>query len=274
MAVIEVIESRVYSLESGGRRMGVQVFLVKMTPQAAIAALGIVVDSSTYPDDSELVARRITPEIIPDSPGFSRITVSYDNFPGSIGAPVNPSDPFFRSWSFDFQHRPEMVLRAEKKTLTYAGPSGEVNRTVWEPNTDLEPIHTFTILTRRTVLTTLNASTINLFASLSNTMQKIGDRWYRMTIGMGEEIEPGRWSVEYNFENDPGTPDIFVEASGPMWNPVAIQGEYSTGMFARPPFYYLELHPGQNPNDPPVFWARRKYDDPDPQAWESLPGMN
>jgi hypothetical protein len=278
MPITELISSHEYTIERTGTRTARRVWLAQMPAQAAIAELGLVVNSTTYPDDPTLTLRTVDGQYQSNSPGYSQITATYDNGGPWGGAPVAPTDPTFRSWSVSYQERRVVVPRAFSKSVIYAGPDGEVTNTFRELNTDLAPVHTFTTISRRTVLTSVSPELFEYLGELTNTLQKIGNRWYRFTVGDMEEVEPNRWTVTYTFENDPGTLNIWAahDPAGPIIYPSDLSGDYSTGLFARPPFYNVRaVEEAVNPTTSTIrFEAEPAYIVLNQNAWQTLPGFN
>lgn len=266
--------------EQVGRTATVRIFQVDTTPDIALSQIGVPAMGDPLPwDSTQKVANRQS-SYLDKSAQTALVTIIYA-VGGSWGG-ANPHDPLFKSWTLDYYDVAVEIPYAYRNPFAYRyrGISGNsvsldtfpvVGEKHWESRQKF---------IRDVRITGLNIGQIQLIGALANKLHQINGAWYRFSLAPIHEIAANVWDTTYTWENDTGTPNIYISDNLVHYpNGFASGLGGIAGLFARPPFMAVYPYPGFDPGPPPVptwptFKVRFEYDFAVPSSWQTLPGMS
>lgn len=274
----ELIESRSIIREKGGKKRGVRVYQIEGTSPDAAPEVALTSGppipkpgSDRFPTDPSLLCDNLSCDWERGSVDTVRVVATFTNDGSGSSLPnIDPLDPLFASWSIERRVVTEEIPYAVYDTTaySYSNVNGvEKNISAWTVQST-PVMTTLEVIIRRVNCEGVSYAEIERVGNLTNTLVKLPDvngRWYRFICGTFNENAPGKWSVEYHFERDPGVPDLpqfdpniaFADVRGPAGLHVdplgGMSGPGYTGTYTRPPFHKIAAVPGiRVPGSDPV----------------------
>jgi len=282
--VRELIESRASS-DAAGERGTVRVYQVDTTQDLALTADALPRVGEKLPWDSSQIVTARSSDRESGSNQVSRVMVRYSNV-GKWGG-INPADPDYKGWKISFRRIAQSIPYAVRNPFEYQYVDNQNATqfiTSYPIHQDVHP-EAREKYTRQVRINALNISVVSdTIRKQTNKLHKIFGIWYLFETSDLNEVARNVWDIEYSWEYDPGTPDVFVDNADmvfphiltPSWiaNPIY----YPQPTMARPPFHQVATIPVLNTSTNRPFWpmfvGNCAYDRTVPSGYLGLPGFS
>lgn len=277
MSATERISSRSTS-DADGKVSTTRVYLVNKPPDTALDDVDVPKDGDTLPwdDSQQVVSRSAMWET--GSIAYSAVTVIYSNDGGNWGG---PADPLFKSWTLSYRTVAVQIPYSveDPRKYRYRDSNGQVKIIPGYPVQAITHWESRKIFSREVRVTNFYITQWEAIGDQNDKLHKIGNRWYRFTIGDVREVSRNVWDAVYTWEFDPGTPDLFPPPTSALvypWHIASqINGFTPDRLWARPPYHSLRAIPQFDNDIPiaPIMEAIPEYDYFTPNGWQLLPGV-
>lgn len=282
--VRELIESRA-SNDQIGERGTVRVFQVDATQDLALTADALPKLSDKLPWDTGQIVTARSADREGNSVATSRVMVRYSSS-GKWGG-INPADVTYRGWKIGIRRIAQAIPYAIRNPYQYQYTDDQqVTQfiTSYPIHQDLHP-ETRERYVRQVRINAFDVSTVvNTIRNQTNKLHKIYGLWYLFEAPDIEEVARNVWDVQYSWEFDTGTPDVFTDTADmvfphiltPSWiaNPIY----YPEATMARPPYHQVATIPILNTTTNRPFWPQFvgncAYDRFFPSGYLGFPGFS
>ncbi len=282
--VRELIDSRASS-DAPGERGTLRSFQVDATQDLALSADALPKVGDKLPWDTSQIVTARSADYENGSYQVSRVMVRYSNV-GKWGG-INPADTTYKGWKIGIRRIAQAIPYAIRNPYQYQyvdNTQATQFITSYPIHQDLHP-EAREVYIRQVRINTFDVSTVvNTIRKQTNKLHKIYGLWYLFEAPDLVEVARNVWDIQYSWEYDPGTPDVFVDNNDmvfphiltPSWiaNPIY----YPDQFMARPPFHQVATIPVLNTttNRPfwPMFVGNCAYDRTVPSGYLGLPGFS
>lgn len=282
--VRELIESRSTN-DAVGEVGTLRVYQVDATQDLALTADALPKLNDKLPWDSTQRVTARSAEYQSGSVSMSRVMVRYSNV-GRWGG-INPADPDYKGWQISFRRIAQAIPYAIRNPFQYQYVGeDQITQfvTTYPIHQDLHPESREKIV-RQVRVNTFDASTVpNTIRKQTNRLHNIFGIWYLFETGDLTEVARNVWDIQYSWEYDPGTPDVFVDNDDIVWPHILSPSwlfnaiYYPDATWARPPFHQVATIPVLNTSTNRPFWPQFvgncAYNHIFPAGYLGLPGFS
>lgn len=254
MAATELISSRTFGKELGGKRTAEMVFLVNAPPDVALNDPGLPKEGITaFVSDPSLLCDRISANYFDGTDSQSRVTAYFSNDRSWRSAPhIDKLQPGYVEFEVDFIDAPDplplQVFTPQGMHYSKALPGGLVEDK-YADTWDLQSINTVSYQTAfqvQVVLQSLSMDDIRAVKQQNGKLHKISGEWYRFKPQKIRRRDSAKYETVYTWVSDPGVYRLpngkdengndAVIVPGPFHSVLGIDDPPFGNGWTRPPF--------------------------------------
>lgn len=299
MGAFELISSRTFGKELGGKRTAEMVFRVDAPPDVALNDPGLPKEGvTTFVSDPSLLCDRLSASYFQGSDAQALVTAYFSSDRSWRAAPhIDKLQPGYLEFESDFleaaEQLPVQVFTPGGMKYSQIQPDGKVADKVID-TWDLQRINAVNYQMAFQVQVVLQTYTMTDASSINKQNGKlhfISGEWYRFKAGKVRRRDSAKYETVYTWSSDPGVPllpdgkdengNFVVLSPGPFQSVLGISppdgggGPFSG--WSRPPFEVVQVQVNNTINQQQGSQNRHKFytfcpHTQIPNGFKSLPG--